>query len=184
MVSDKERTYYRELYQELEKKYSKEELAEAFVFPPDMSEEEKREADREFGELRKQRLLHRRPEEKMLSGLLRFKYELEDQVGRRDFDKEKGIPHFLSDYLNVTGRKQGELAEDIDLHPTRLSRILHGKEKLSLALAYRLEAHSGDTVPAILWWKLVQQEMEQEIKKDSDQKRQERRQVRRVVYEI
>jgi hypothetical protein len=40
----------------------------------------------------------------------------------------------------------------------------YAKEKLSLSIAYRLEAHSVDLIPALMWWKLVQKDVEQELR--------------------
>lgn len=182
-MADKDRKYYQKLYEILQKQYSKEELAEAFVFPPDVSESEKAKIDQEFWELRKRRLINRSTHEKMLAGLLRFKYELEDYVLNSNYDPDKGVPYFLSDYLNITNKQQGELAEDIAIHKTRMSRIMNGKERLSLPITYRLERHSGDTIPAILWWKLVQKEVEQEIKENIEERQKEKNKVKAVAYQ-
>ena len=182
-MDDKQRAYYRKLYEKLSKKYTKEELVEAFVFPSDMSEEEEQEANRQFREERLRKLANRTPEEKILSGLLRIKYQMKDYINRNQYDPEKTAVHFLNDYLKVIDKKQKDLASDIGIHVTRLSRILNGKEKLSLSIAYRLEAHSGDLIPAIMWWKLVQKEVEQEIKTDEEKRQEEKEKVKNIVYQ-
>jgi len=182
MTGQEELKYYRELYKELAKKYTKEELVEGFVFPADMTELEKEKADKELWSYRKKQLLKRKPEEKLYSGLLRMKYELEDYVESNEYDEEKTILYYLRDYLSIIKRKQKELAADIDVHPTRMNRILKGKERLSLSIAYRLEGHSGDIIPAILWWKLVQKEIEQEIRTDEAEKEKEKRRVKNIIY--
>ena len=105
-------------------------------------------------------------------------FYLESQV----YDEEKNVSRYLQEYMKVTGRKQKELAEDLNIHPTRLSRIVNGREKLSLPVAYRLEKHSGELIPAILWWKLLQREIEQEIKADDKEKQKEKMQVKNVAY--
>lgn len=180
-MDKKDKTYYKKLYEKLRKQYTDEELAEAFVFPPDISEEEKKKADKELWEFRKRQMLNRTPEEKILSNLLSIKYHIEDYTRQLQFDKEQGVGHYLHEYMNAVNRKQKELAEDIAIHPTRLSRILNGKERLSLSIAYRLERHSGGTIPAILWWKLVQKEIEQEIKADEQMKKAEMSKVKNVA---
>lgn len=182
-MNDKQREYYKKLYEKLSKEYTKEELVEAFVFPSDMTEEEEKEANRQLLEDRKRRLANRTPEEKILSGILRIKYQMKDYIERGQFDEDKSTVYFLNEYLKVTDKKQKDLAEDIGVHVTRLSRILNGKEKLSLSVAYRLEAHSGDLIPAIMWWKLVQKEVEQEIKTDEEKKQQEKGKVKNIVYQ-
>jgi len=45
-MNDKQRAYYRRLYEKLSKDYTKEELVEAFIFPSDLSEEEEKVANR------------------------------------------------------------------------------------------------------------------------------------------
>jgi plasmid maintenance system antidote protein VapI len=182
-MDDKQRKYYRKLYEKLSKKYTKEELVEAFVFPSDMSEEEEKEANRQFREERLKRLANRTPEEKILSGLLRIKYQMKDYVNGNQYDPGKSMVHFLNEYLKVIDKKQKNLASDLGVHVTRLSRILNGKEKLSLSLAYRLEAHSGDLIPAIMWWKLVQKEVEQEIMTDEEKRQEEKEKVKNIVYQ-
>ena len=180
-MDNKDKTYYKRMYEKLRKQYTDKELAEAFVFPPDMDEEEKKKADEEFWEFRRKQMLNRTSEEKILSSLLSIKYHIEDYAKERQFDEGQGVGHYLHEYMNAVNRKQKELAEDIDIHPTRLSRILNGKERLSLSVAYRLEKHSGGTIPAILWWRLVQKEIEQEIRADKKMKEKEMSKVKNVA---
>lgn len=170
------------LYEKLSKQYSKEELVEAFVFPTDMTEEERKQADQELWEHRRQQLLSRKPEEKIYSNMLRLKYELEDYVFSNAYHKEQSVSFYLKDYMKAIDRNQKELSEDIDVHRTRMSRILNGKERLSLSIAYRLEIHSGETIPAILWWKLVQKEIEQEILHGTEEKQKEQNRVKKVIF--
>jgi len=179
-MDDKQREYYRKLYKKLSEKYTKEELVEAFVFPSDRSEEEE---NKQFREERLKRLANRTPEEIILSGLLRIKYQMKDYINRNHYNPDKSIVHFLNDYLKVIDKKQKDLASDIGVHVTRLSRILNGKEKLSLSIAYRLEAHSGDLIPAIMWWKIVQKEVEQEIKTDEEKRKEEKEKVKNIAYQ-
>lgn len=180
-MNNQEAVYYKNLYQELSKKYSKEELVEGFVFPPDMTEEDKKQADKEIWEHRKKRLLNRTPEQKIFSNLLKMKYQIEDYVHNKLYDGQQTASSYLNEYMKIVERKQKELAQDIGIHPTRLSRILNGKEKL--ALAYRLEVHSGDLIPALLWWKLVQKDTEQKIKTDTLKKEIEKKNVRTIIYQ-
>lgn len=171
-----------DLYQKLSKQYTKEELVEAFVFPHGLSEEEKQKADAELWAFRKQLLAERTPEEQMYAGLLRIKYQLQDTVLKSEYNAIKTTAFYLKDYMQVVHKKQKDLAQDLAIHPTRLSRILNNREHLSLAIAYRLEGHSGDLIPAILWWKLLQKEIEQEIKTNRTISKQEKQKLRNVAY--
>lgn len=172
----------KEFYKKLREKYTDEELAESFVFPHGLTEEEKKKADEELWEYRKKILETRTNKERLYAGLLKVKYQITFYLESQIFDNKNSVAHYLQEYLKVTDRKQKELAEDLNIHPTRLSRIINGREKLSLPIAYRLEKHSGELIPAILWWKLLQREIEQEIKADDEEKRKEKRQVKNVAY--
>lgn len=172
-----------ETYQKLLKKYTPEELAESFIFSVDLPEEEHQQNDKEFWEFRKKLLVNRTKEDHILSGLLQIKYQIEGYLEQKGYDKEKSVQHFLDAYMKVVDKKQKELAYDLDIHPTRISRIRNNKEKLSLALTYRLEAHSGNLIPALFWWKLVQKEIEMEMMQDSQTIEQEKSRVRNVVYQ-
>ena len=169
-------------YNELAKKYGKEELASSYVFPSELSQSEEEQTAAQLLEERKKRLSNRTSEERMYAGLLGIRYRMKAYVKQSSFDKEQSSSIFLKDYLRVINKKQKELAEDIGIHVTRMSRILNGKEMLSLALAYRLEIHSGELIPALLWWKLVQKEQELAIKSDVSAKEAERVKVKQIAY--
>ena len=104
-------------------------------------------------------------------------------VTASDFSKQKSFGNFLKQYLKVVRRKQKELAEEIDIHPSRLNRIIKGKEKIGKSIAYRLERHSGEIIPAIFWWKLMQKEVEKEILTEEEERKKERKHVKKVAYE-
>ena len=180
-MDKKDKLYYKKLYEKLRKQYTDEELVDAFVFPSTLTAEEKKKEDKELWEFRKKQMLNRTAEEKILSNLLSIKYHIEDYTRQLQFDEKQDVGNYLHEYMVAVNRKQKELAEDIDIHPTRLSRILNGKERLSLAIAYRLERHSGGTIPAILWWKLVQKEIEQEIRADKVMREEEMNKVKNVA---
>lgn len=181
-MDNQDKKYYKELYDKLSSQYSKEELAESFVFPSDLSEEEQAIAAKELWEHRKKLLQNRSEEEKLYSNLLRLRYEIEDQADNSFFDDNRDSSFYLNEYIRIAGITQKKLAEDIDIHKTRLSRILNKKERLTLSIAYRLDKHSGELVPAILWWKLVQKEIEQDIKADNDHRRKEMNKVKEVIF--
>lgn len=181
-MSEKDKGYYQKLYEDLSEKYSKAELAESFVFPSDLSEDEQKKAADELLKERKKRLGKRTSEERIYSGLLRIKYQIKAYVSQPHYDEDQTSIYYLNEYLKVTNKKQKELAEDLGVHVTRLSRILNGKEKLSLSLAFRLEIHSGELIPAILWWKLVQKEIEEEINTNEGRKLEEKEKVKNIVF--
>lgn len=171
------------ILEELQKQYSLEEIAESYVLPQQLTAEEETVARKEFLELRMLRRKNMSEKERLYSSLLAIKYQIKRYLYGTQFDPNKTLGSYLKIYLRLTAKKQKELAEDIGIHPSRLSRIIHGKEKIGKAMAYRLESHSGDLIPALYWWKLAQKEIEFEILNDKDERLLEKRKVKAVVWE-
>jgi len=171
----------KKIYKDIKKKVSKVELAEGYYVPNEMSKKEKKESDGEIWNIRKKLLQEMSPQDKIYSGLLRLKYQINNYVENENFDPEKSISSYLREYMSIVKKKQKDLSVDLDIHKTRLSRILNNRERISLQLAYRLEIHSGDLIPAILWWKLVQKEIEEEIKEDKKERKKEKKRVKNIA---
>ncbi|MEL7119972.1 MAG: hypothetical protein AAFO07_11040 [Bacteroidota bacterium] len=171
-----------DVYKKLREQYTDEELAESIMVPRELSKEEERKAREEFLAWRIKRRQEMTKQEKILSGLLSIKYQIKAYLNSNEHDQEKNLQNFLNQYLEVINKNQKALAEDIDIHPSRLSRIMTGKEKLGKSIAYRLETHSGELIPAIYWWRLMQKEVEQEILNDTEEREVERKHVKEIVY--
>ena len=170
------------IYKDLKKKYSKKELAENFYVSKQMTPKEKKQSNKEIWNLRKESLEELSPEDKIYSGLLRLKYQIKNYTDKSFYDESKSVATYLREYMSILNKKQKDLSIDLAIHKTRLSRILNNREKISLQLAYRLEIHSGDLIPAILWWKLVQKKVEKEIREDKKERKKEKRNVKNIVY--
>lgn len=170
------------IYQKLKEQYSAEELAESVMIPEALTEAEEKEASVAFLEWRLAKRQQMSAQEKILSGLLSIKYQIKSYVEVSAFDQEKSLAHFLNKYLDVVNRNQKTLAEEIDIHPSRLNRIIKGKEKIGKSIAYRLETHSGELIPAIYWWKLMQKEVEQEILTEQEERDLEKKHVKAIAY--
>lgn len=169
------------IYKNLEKIYSAEEMAENFYVQKEMTKSEQQSAHEEIWKIRQKLLSEMSSEDKIYSELLRIKYQIKNYVEKEGYISNQSVSTFLKDYMKVLGKKQKDLSIDLDIHKTRLSRILNNRERISLQLAYRLEIHSGDLIPAILWWKLVQKEIEEEIKADKDERKKERKKVKNIA---
>ncbi len=169
---------YDKLFEEMKKKYTLEEIAESMFFP---GKKPTSEEHAEFVKLRMELWNSKTPEQRMKGQLLGLKYRMKGCMeGRKE--NMNTTANFLEQYLDITNKKQKELAHDLSIKPSTLSRILNEKERLTLALAYRLERHSGDLIPAIYWWKLAQKEIEQDIHNNPDAKLKEAKLVKNVVY--
>lgn len=143
-----------------------------------MDEQEKEAIEAEFRALRLQALKETTEEQRLLSALMRMKLLIKDYLERSDFEKEFSFAQQLEQYIKLVDRSQKDFAAEIDLHPTKLSRILNGRDKPNNELVYRLEKHCGNVIPAIYWWKLYVKQLENEIKTDEQLRSIEWRKVR------
>lgn len=171
-----------EIYKKLREQYSDEELAESIMIPEELNEEEEKQVREEFIKWRLKKRQEMSGQEKILSGLLSIKYQIKSYVDSSEFNDDKRLSSFLHKYLEVVNRNQKTLAEEIDIHPSRLNRIIKGKEKIGKSIAYRLEIHSGELIPAIYWWRLMQKEVEQEILTEEKERAVEKKHVKKIVY--
>lgn len=175
-------TEYDKIYKKLREQYTDEEIADFAMIPRQLSEVEAKQAREEFARFRMKRLEEVSDQDKILSGLLSIKYQIKSYVSSLEFEDSKSFGSFLMKYIELVDRKQKEFAEDIDIHPSRLNRILKGKERIGKKLAYRLEQHSGEIIPAIFWWKLMQKEVEEEILTEKEARELEKRHVKNIAY--
>lgn len=173
---------YNKIYKSLKEKYSDEEIADAMMIPQQLNKEEQQKANEEFARLRLKHRQQMSEKDKMLSGLLSIKYQVLEYIQKGYFDESKTLGKIIKKYLKVVKRTQKDLSNDINVHPSRLNRIINGKEKIGKAIAYRLEKHSGDIIPAIFWWKLMQKEIEQEINTEKEEREIEKNQVKNIAY--
>ena len=171
------------IYQKLKKKYTKEELAESVMVSEELGVNEEKKAREEFVKLRMERRRGMSDNERLLSVLLTMKYRMKSYLNSSEFDEKRSFGNFLIRYLKIVGRTQKELAQELGLHPSRINRIIKGKEKPGKSIAYRLESHSGELIPAIYWWKLYQKEVAQEIMKEIKERELEKKHVIKVAYQ-
>jgi len=153
------------LYNELGKVLSHEEIIEAYVFPEEVSNAETTPlTDELFLAVRLQQLQGRSTDELLLSGLMQLKMELRDYFEGNSFEVKFSFPKILERYLNLIGRNQKTFAGEVDIHPTKLSRIINGKENPNIELSYRLERHCGNVISAVYWWRLHARKIEEDVR--------------------
>jgi hypothetical protein len=161
-----------------DKNYTDKELAEAYIFPSELNEVEKKAADAELKKLRFEQLYRMTDTQKRAADLLRLRFQIEEYLKNGAFDKAYSFAAFLQEYIKIIGKKQIEFAFEINLHPTKLSSILTNKTDPNIALTYRLEKHSNDTIPALIWWRLWIKKIENDILNDTETKKREGNKVR------
>lgn len=172
---------YEELYKKLREKYTVEEIAESMMIPADLTEEERKKADEEMRAYRFRRLKEMTEEDWIHADTLRLRFQIEDYLKEKEFSPERSFGKCLEEYIHALRKTKKAFAGDIGIHYTRLSRILHGKEEPNLALIYRLEKHSGQLIPAILWWKLMIKKQEHQIRMDEKTRIEEGRKVKNAL---
>ncbi len=170
------------IYKELSKLYTDEEIVESFVFNDDsLTEEEEREAVKEFREIRLERLKNMSESEILLGNLMKLKLRIIDYLKTNIFSESYSFSSQLKLYSKIINRTNKEFADDLDVHPTKFSRIINGRENPNIELMYRLEEHSSGEIPAHHWWRLYSLELEYKIKTDLEKKIEESKKVKNPI---
>lgn len=172
---------YDKIYQKLREQYTDEEIADSMLIPADLSEEEKEKGANELRAFRLRILSEMTEDQRLYSDLLRFRYLLEDYIENRDYDENMNFGVQLEEYVRILKRTKKKMSEEIDVHYTRLSRIINNRETPNIAFIYRLEEHSGGLVPALTWWKLLVKKQEFEISRDKKTRKIEAAKVKRAI---
>ena len=170
------------IYKELSKVYTDDEIVESFVFNDDsLSEEEQREAEKEFRELRLSRLKSMTEAELLYGKLMKLKLRIENYLEEGRFHSEFNFSKQLKMYSEIINKTNKEFAGDLDVHPTKFSRIINGREDPNIDIMYRLEEHSSGEIPAHNWWRLYSLELEYRIKTDLEKKIEESKKVKNPI---
>jgi transcriptional regulator with XRE-family HTH domain len=166
---------------EKESLFTDKELAEAHIFPSNLSTTERQEIDAEMKTLRFQRLAAMSDSEKLQGNLLGLKFQMEDSIQLNTYSEKNNFSTYLQAYLKILNKKQVDFATEIGLHPTKLNQILNNKTMPNIPLMYRLEKHSGGFISALLWWKLLTKKMESDIVNDTKKRQFE---ANKVSFEL
>jgi len=169
---------YEEIYQKLRETYSDEEIAEGFMIPETLTDEEAQLEAVAFRKMRFEMLSNRTDEQRMLSEVTRLRIKINEYLKEGVFLENQSFGKILDEYIRILNRSRKVFAEEIDLHYTKLSRIINGKEVPSISLIYRLEQHTAELIPAIYWWKLLTRQQEQAIQVDKEQRKIEQKRVK------
>ncbi len=166
------------IYRELSKKYTDEEIVESFVFNETLDTEEQKKAEEEFRKIRMERLKNMSESDILSANLIKIKLRIKDYFKRSKFEDRFSFSNQLKEYIKITKRSNKEIAENLNIHPTKLSRIINDKENPNIELMYRLEEHSSGELPAFYWWRLYSKELEYKIRTDLEKKLEEAKKVK------
>lgn len=172
---------YEKTYKKLHEKYSDEEIAESMLIPETLSKGEMEKAKEELLEFRYKLLAEQNEEERIYSDLLRFKYQMEEYINKGIDSPNKSFGKYLEEYARILKRTKKQLSEDLNVHYTRLSRIVNNREEPNVELTYRLEKHCDNLIPFLYWWKLIIKKQEALIKKDEKTRKKEAAKVRNSI---
>lgn len=175
---------HEKIYQELRKKYADEEIAGAMMIPADLTSEEQIQASEQMLAFRAKLLEQQTEADRIDSDLLRLRFLMENYIKQEGFSEEHTFNKYFEEYLRIIKKTKKKLAEDLDVHYTRLSRVLNDQEEPNLELIYRLEAHSGKTIPAVLWWKLTTKRQEYRIKQDQKMRAREAARIKGTASQL
>lgn len=153
------------------------ELAEAYVFPVKLSAKQEKESADLLKAARIKVQSEMTEEDRLMSALLQFKFQLEDYLSNDKFDPKLKFSHFLKEYVHLLNKKQKTFAEEIDIDETELSQLINNHRLPSDNIIIRLEIHSNNTIPAIAWYKLIEREKEHNIITNKEIRRRERKHV-------
>jgi DNA-binding transcriptional regulator YdaS (Cro superfamily) len=138
--------------------YSAEELAEAYVFPVQLTAKQRAEAVSQLAEHRAKRRAEMSEADKLRGKLALLKFRLEDYISGDQYNPEFTFGYFLEQYLELIGRKKKEFALEINIHETQLSQMLKNRREPNESVMIRLELHSNNLIPAIDWFRLIEKE--------------------------
>ncbi|MEL7118314.1 MAG: hypothetical protein AAFO07_02705 [Bacteroidota bacterium] len=170
------------IYKDLREKYSDEEIVESFFFnDDDLDEEEQRQADKEFRELRLNQLKNMSESEILFGKLMKIKFRIRTYLRENKFEDRFTFSNQLRQYADILNKTKKEFAADLSIHQTKFSRLLNGKEQPNIDLMYRLEEHSSGEIPAHYWWRLFSLEFEHKMKTDLERKISESKKVKNQI---
>ncbi|SEW25443.1 hypothetical protein [Chitinophaga arvensicola] len=153
---------------------SKDELEASFVFPVKLSQQHKKEAALLLAEARKKRRQEASDKDKLISGLLSLRFQLEDYINGNTFNPDLSFGYFLSEYVSLLEKKRKVFAEEISIDETLLSQLINLKRDPPDYVTVRLELHSNRAIPADYWYRLVEKRREHFIRTDKSIRKKEK----------
>lgn len=164
-------------YRELREQYTDEEIVDSVLFNEELSAKEQRAVDEEFRKLRLEHLKDLTAKDRLVGDIIQMKVLIKKYFRQEMYDEQFSFANQLKAYIKLTNRSNKEIAENLDIHPTKLSRIINERDTPNIELMYRLEKHSDGELPAHYWWRLHSRKLEFQIKTNLEQKLKEGKKV-------
>lgn len=157
---------YSKIYQQLRKKYTDEEIVDSMLIPEDLTEKEKESLAKEMREIRLKKLSQTTDNQQIVADVMRLRFQMENYIKNEPFSFSKTFGKYLKEYIRIIKKTRREIADDLSIHYTKLSRMVNDKEDPNIEFIYRLEKHTGELISASNWWKLIIKKQEHFITKD------------------
>lgn len=171
--------------EKLDKKYSKEDQVDAFVFRTKLSDKQIREAANELQLARKKAKEQLNENQILYARVQQLKFLIEDYAKSNSYNKDFSFAYFLRKYIKLNYKINKHFAKDIELPETELSSILNKGRAPSKRTIVRLELHSNNTISAVSWYKLLEKQKEYELQTDKESRQVESKHVKnRLVFDI
>jgi plasmid maintenance system antidote protein VapI len=171
----------KENYNGLLEKHGAAELANNFVFPVKLSKKEQVQADKELKTVLQESRASISKEDMLRLNLLQLRFQIEDYVNNKHFDKHKTFGHFLKIYITGLNKKRNEFAKEIHIKPTELSQYINNHRIPPKNVMIRLELHSHMIIPATDWYRLLEKETLHELGNNRTLRAEQRQFVTRVA---
>lgn len=170
----------KDLFTELRKKYTLEEIADAIVFPVELTPEQQKEAKEELAKARKKGQEEMSEETRIELKLLSMRFRIEDYINKKDFDPTQTFGSFLKKYADIFNVKRKDFASQISIDESLLSQLINEHRMPPEYVAIRLEIHSNNIIPANYWFKLVEKQREHQLITDKSLRKREDKYVHRI----
>ncbi len=158
-------------------KFTDAEIADSFVISEKITAKQKKAADLQLGDARKKQQSLMTEKERLLLRLLQLKFHIEDHLSSKDFNPKYTFGYFLSAYVSLLNRKRKHFAQEIDIAETELSQLINRHRAPSEYIFIRLEIHSNNSIPAVVWYKLIEKEKEYSLMTNKALRQQEKKYV-------
>jgi plasmid maintenance system antidote protein VapI len=161
----------------LMKQYTADEITESFVVTEKLTVKQKKEAGLQLKEARKKAQSGMTEKERLVSRVLQLKFQIEDYLNSERFNPKFTFGYFLSAYVTLLNKKRKNFAQEIDIAETELSQLINTHRLPNENILIRLEIHSNNSIPAVVWYKIIEKGKEYSIRTNKALRQQEKKYV-------
>jgi transcriptional regulator with XRE-family HTH domain len=122
--------------------------------------------------------LKRMTKKQIYHQMVGLKNEMEGYICGDAFEGSLGFGYFLNQYIRRQNKLDKHFAAEVGVTRAAISQYLNDHRKPTKEFLVRLELHSNNLIPAILWFRLTQKEKEHEIMTDAGIRKTESRHVK------